>query len=117
MFSLLGAPALSQFRLDKLLHSLHGLDERIIGVASRHIHFVDAAHTLDGHDLEILGQLLTYGPRAALPPERGLRILVTPRVGTVSPWSSKATDIARVCGLAGIRRLERGTVYYLEAEG
>jgi len=117
MFSLLGAPALSQFRLDKLLHSLRGLDERITGVASRHIHFVDAPHTLDGHDLEILGQLLTYGPRAALPPERGLRILVTPRVGTVSPWSSKATDIARVCGLAGIRRLERGTVYYLEAEG
>jgi phosphoribosylformylglycinamidine synthase len=48
-------------------------------------------------------------------PSVGSRLLVTPRVGTVSPWSSKATDIAHVCGLRGVRRLERGTLYFIDA--
>ena len=47
--------------------------------------------------------------------ERGQRLLVTPRLGTVSPWSSKATDIAHVCGLEVVRRLERGTLYFIDA--
>ena len=48
--------------------------------------------------------------------ERGQRLLVTPRLGTVSPWSSKATDIAHVCGLEAVRRLERGTLYFIDAD-
>jgi phosphoribosylformylglycinamidine synthase len=114
MFSLLGAPALSQFRLEKLLQSLKSREPRVAAVASRLIHFVDTDRALDESDLEVLGKLLTYGPRPHAQAERGLKILVTPRLGTVSPWSSKATDIARVCGLAGVRRLERGTVYFLQ---
>ena len=116
MFSLLGAPALSQFRLDQLRHALQGADARVVGVSARHIHFVDAPAELDENQLELLGRLLTYGPRPHRQPDRGLRVLVTPRVGTVSPWSSKATDIAHVCGLTGIRRLERGTLYFIDAE-
>ena len=115
MFSLLGAPALSQFRLDKLRHSLQALDPRVNGLSSRHLHFVDVSQPLDENELEILGKLLTYGPRAPLHTDRGQQLLVTPRVGTVSPWSSKATDIAQVCGLGNIRRLERGTLYFVEA--
>jgi phosphoribosylformylglycinamidine synthase len=115
MFSLLGAPALSQFRLDQLLQSLQVLDARISGISTRHIHFVDTVEALDENALELLGKLLSYGPRASRRPDRGVRLLVTPRVGTVSPWSSKASDIAAVCGLAGVRRLERGTVYFIEA--
>ena len=115
MFSLLGAPALSQFRLDKLLQSLQARNARVLGVASRLIHFVDAPRPLDEFESELLGKLLTYGPRAQAHPERGQRLLVTPRVGTVSPWSSKATDIAHVCGLHGVRRLERGTLYFIDA--
>src|SRR5882762_8518746 len=115
MFSLLGAPALSQFRLDKLRHSLQALDPRVDGLSSRHLHFVDVSQPLDENELEILGKLLTYGPRAHLHTDRGQQLLVTPRVGTVSPWSSKATDIAHVCGLKGIRRLERGTLYFIDA--
>jgi phosphoribosylformylglycinamidine synthase len=115
MFSLLGAPALSQFRLDKLVQSLQAEDSRVAAVSSRLIHFIDVARPLDEAELELLGKLLTYGPRAHLQAERGRRVLVTPRLGTVSPWSSKATDIARVCGLDGVRRLERGTVYFIDA--
>jgi phosphoribosylformylglycinamidine synthase len=115
MFSLLGAPALSQFRLDKLLGSLQARDPRVSGISSRYIHFADAPQALDENELELLGKLLTYGPRAHLHPDRGRQLLVTPRVGTVSPWSSKATDIAHVCGLKSIRRLERGTLYFIDA--
>ena len=112
--SLLGAPALSQFRLDKLLQSVRALDARVSGLSSRHIHFVDVSQTLDENELEVLDKLLTYGPRAHLHTDRGRRLLVTPRVGTVSPWSSKATDIAHVCGLGNVRRLERGTLFFID---
>src|SRR5882757_4285931 len=114
MFSLLGAPALSQFRLDELLRSLQARDPRVSGLTSRYIHFADVPQTLDENELELLGKLLTYGPRAHLHADRGCRLLVTPRVGTVSSWSSKATDIAHVCGLQSIRRLERGTLYFID---
>ena len=115
MFSLLGAPALSQFRLDKLLCSLQARDGRVSGVSSRFIHFADVSQALDENELEVLGKLLTYGSRAHQHIDRGPQLLVAPRVGTVSPWSSKATDIARVCGLPHISRLERGTLYFIEA--
>jgi phosphoribosylformylglycinamidine synthase len=115
MFSLLGAPALSQFRLEKLLQSLKSRDSRVVAVSSRLIHFVDAARELDEAQQEVLGKLLTYGPRPEAQAERGQRLLVTPRLGTVSPWSSKATDIVRVCGLTDVRRVERGTLYHLQA--
>src|ERR1700733_3248086 len=115
MFSLLGAPALSQFRLDKLLQTLQARDGRVSGVSSRFIHLAGVSQALDENELEVLGKLLTYGSRAHQHIDRGRQLLVTPRVGTVSPWSSKATDIARVCGLEHIRRLERGTLYFIEA--
>ena len=114
MFSLLGAPALSQFRLDKLLPLLQARDARVRGIASRFVHFADISQALDENELEILSKLLTYGPTAQQHVERGQTLLVTPRLGTVSPWSSKATDIAHVCGLKVIRRLERGTVYFID---
>ncbi len=115
MFSLFGAPALSQFRLDHLLRALRAQDPRVIGLASRWLHFVDVSRPLTDAELEVLGKLLTYGPRTAPPSDAGQRLLVTPRVGTESPWSSKATDIARVCGLDAVRRVERGTVYFIES--
>jgi phosphoribosylformylglycinamidine synthase len=115
MFSLLGAPALSQFRLQKLLQSLNSREPRVGAVSSRLIHFIDAARPLDESELEVLGKLLTYGPRPHAQAERGQRLLVTPRLGTVSPWSSKATDIVQVCGLPDVRRVERGTLYFVQA--
>ncbi len=116
MFSLFGAPALSQFRLDHSLRVLRAQDRRVTGFESRWLHFVDESRSLDVSELELLGKLLTYGSRLPSPAHPGQRVLVTPRVGTESPWSSKATDIVHVCGLAAVRRVERGTVYFIESQ-
>jgi phosphoribosylformylglycinamidine synthase len=115
MFSLFGAPALSPFRLDHALRVLQAEDKRVTALSCRWLHFVDESRTLAEAELGLLGKLLTYGPRTELHEERGQRILVTPRVGTESPWSSKATDILHVCGLDAVRRVERGTVYFIQA--
>jgi phosphoribosylformylglycinamidine synthase len=115
MFSLFGAPALSQFRLDHSLRLLRTQDSRVAALSCRWLHFVDAARPLADSESRLLETLLTYGPRAAAQEHRGQRILVTPRVGTESPWSSKATDILHVCGLEAVTRVERGTVYFIEA--
>src|SRR5580692_11833331 len=115
MFSLIGAPALSQFRLDHLLHALRAQDKRVTALSSRWVHFVDASRPLLDSELGLLAKLLTYGSRAASRDQRGQQVLVTPRIGTESPWSSKATDILHVCGLDAVRRVERGTVYFIEA--
>ena len=115
MFSLFGAPALSQFRIDHSLRAVRDQDPRVTALSCRWLHFVDDSRPLEGSELELLGKLLAYGSRAAPPPQRGRRVLVTPRVGTESPWSSKATDILHVCGLDAVRRVERGTVYFIES--
>ncbi len=120
MFSLLGGPALSQFRLDKLLAELRLLDSRVTAIASRFIHFVACRASPNEQEMARLARLLRYGPTpaaAAAPrPRIGApqELTVTPRAGTVSPWSSKATDIAQVCGLGFVERLERGTAYSLD---
>ena len=81
------------------------------------MHFADLAQPLTDAERAILDALLTYGPRlpAATDAAAGAAVLVVPRAGTISPWSSKATDIAQVCGLGGVRRLERGIEYRLHA--
>src|SRR5215470_1022558 len=125
MLQLPGAPALSAFRIAKLVARLSTLEPAVQGLAARFIHFVDTARPLEAAELQILQQLLTYGPRldrvlsegvasqAAAQDSGGEMLLVVPREGTISPWSSKATDIAHVCGLAAVRRIERGIEYRL----
>jgi phosphoribosylformylglycinamidine synthase len=115
MFSLFGAPALSQFRLDHSLRALQAQDARVNALSSRWLHFVDDSRPLSDSELGLLGKLLTYGSRSAFRECQGQRVLITPRVGTESPWSSKATDIVHVCGLDAVRRVERGTVYFIES--
>src|ERR1700680_1163967 len=115
MFSLFGAPALSQFRLDHSLRALKAEDKRVTALSSRWLHFVDEARPLIDSELSVLGKLLTYGSRTAVREEQGQRVLITPRVGTESPWSSKATDIVHVCGLDAVRRVERGTVSFIQS--
>jgi phosphoribosylformylglycinamidine synthase len=128
MISLFGAPALSQFRLDQLLRTLKTQDSRVTTLSSRWMHFIDASRDLSEAELKLLKTLLTYGTAVAdglraadarpipdVPAAPGSRILVTPRVGTESPWSSKATDILHVCGLSAAARVERGTLYCIES--
>src|SRR5665647_3740424 len=104
-----GGSALSSFRIQQLLPSLQAVHDKINGVAARFVHLVatDAAPTEVLKDQ--LAALLTYGEPYAGPTD-GTLIVVTPRFGTVSPWASKATDIAHNCGLA-VRRVERVLEY------
>ncbi|HEV8503290.1 MAG TPA: phosphoribosylformylglycinamidine synthase [Casimicrobiaceae bacterium] len=119
ILSLTGRPALSTFRIDKLLaglaHRRPGHDVRAITATYRH--FVEVERALSAAELGVLEQLLTYGPAGAPAPERGALLLVVPRPGTISPWSSKATDIVHHCGLDAVRRVERGVAFHVAGAG
>jgi phosphoribosylformylglycinamidine synthase len=117
MLQIPGAPALSAFRIAKLLAKLRKHEPQITALSSRFMHFVDLERPLGAAEEEVLGRLLTYGPRLeqAVGSEGGESLLVVPREGTLSPWSSKATDIAHVCGLYAVLRIERGIVYTLSS--
>jgi phosphoribosylformylglycinamidine synthase len=117
MLELPGPPALSSFRIAKLLARLQDLDASVTGVSAEFVHFADLARPLSAAEHEMLTRLLTYGPAAAAARDSASagRMLVVPRFGTISPWSSKATDIVLVCGLAPVRRVERGIEYRLRA--
>jgi phosphoribosylformylglycinamidine synthase len=118
MLVLSGAPALSDFRLAKLLRRLGALEPEVAAVSSRFIHFVEASRELANDEMAVLERLLHYGPRAlesGSEESAGQLVLVVPRAGTLSPWSSKATDIAHACGLEVIRRIERGIGYRVHA--
>ncbi|MGD9842652.1 MAG: phosphoribosylformylglycinamidine synthase, partial [Steroidobacteraceae bacterium] len=71
---------------------------------------------LSDTEQQVLRALLSYGPREGSESDnKGQLLLVLPRVGTISPWASKATDIAHVCGLQSVSRIERGIAYYVQA--
>ena len=113
ILQLRGSRALSDFRLAKLLAALKKLDPGIGSVAAEYRHFVACEGELDAGARKVLERLLGYGSPA--PQARGRAWLVVPRLGTLSPWSSKATDIARNCGLAQVRRIERGRLYTVDS--
>ena len=108
-----GARALSDFRLAKLLPELKKAHPAVGGVAAEFWHFVEAEAAPDGEERRVLERLLDYGSPLQGGHSRAALFLVVPRLGTISPWSSKATDIARNCGLTRIRRIERGIAYYV----
>lgn len=115
MLTLRGAPALSDFRTQKLLDTLQQADASVKGVYAEFVHFAELESELSNPELEVLQQLLTYGPKAESQTPGGTLFLVVPRPGTISPWSSKATDIAHNAGLSKVQRLERGVAYYIES--
>jgi phosphoribosylformylglycinamidine synthase len=113
-----GAPALSEFRLARLLARIRTSAPAVSGIEAHFAHFVHLeAANLTAPDRSLLERLLDYGPQRTNPasPETLAQplCLVVPRLGTISPWSSKATDIAQGCGLKRIVRLERGIAYRL----
>ena len=113
MLILSGAPATSDFRLAKLLAAVRERAPAVSRLDSRYVHIVDLARDLDAGERRVLDSLLRYGPTSTASEPSGIRLLVVPRLGTVSPWSSKATDIAHVCGLSAVTRIERGVAWYL----
>ena len=112
MLCLPGSPAHSEFRLKKQQQQLAAAGITVNGLSSRFIHLV---HTSDGDldeaQLKVLQNLLTYGPALDSANVDGKEFYVVPRPGTISPWASKATDIAHNCGLDQVKRIERGILY------
>ena len=116
MLILRGASALSSFRCEKLLTRLREV-ATVTSLYAEYVHFADLADELTPRQVSVLELLLQYGPRQTdLFESHGQLFLVVPRPGTISPWASKATDIAHNCGLATVRRLERGIAFYVDGQ-
>ncbi|MDP6189654.1 MAG: phosphoribosylformylglycinamidine synthase, partial [Gammaproteobacteria bacterium] len=116
MLTLRGAPALSEFRQQRLLAELQAQIPAVTGVYGEFMHFVKLHAELTANEQQVLESILQYGPSAQREDTTDLMLLVVPRLGTISPWSSKASDIAHNCGLAKVERLERGIAYYVRGE-
>lgn len=111
MLQLPGGLALSDFRKNKLLTSLQAAVPVVTDIKAHYMHFVDVEKTLNTRDKDVLDSLLHTETESAINPSEANIFLVIPRPGTISPWSSKASDIAHNCGLSDVRRIERGILY------
>jgi phosphoribosylformylglycinamidine synthase len=116
MLELEGPAALSDFRLERLLTSLRRVVPSLRRVQVHYRHFIDHRRTPDAGEARVLERLLDHEPEPAGAAGTGQLLLTVPRPGTISPWSSKATDIAHVCGLDFVRRIERGRLWRFEAD-
>ena len=114
MLQFRGGPALSAFRIRILLEKLQTLLPEITSLDTRFLYFVDSDGAPGAAERSLLERLLNDGETLPPTPDGSL-ILVVPRLGTLSPWASKATDIARNCGLKKVRRIERGVAYHLKS--
>ena len=110
-----GHAALSAFRTERLLTQLREIAPEIRRISTRFLHFVDCKTSLTDEQIARLKVLLLYGEQAEFVDDAELKITTIPRFGTISPWASKATDIAHRCGLANIHRIERGVEYAIES--
>ena len=110
-----GSPALSAFRINKLLTRFQDAHLPVSDIYAEYVHFADVSAPLSEDEKSRLQRLLKYGPSLAEHTPEGRLLLVTPRPGTISPWSSKATDIAHNCDLPQVLRLERGLAFYVQA--
>ncbi|MBI3230938.1 MAG: phosphoribosylformylglycinamidine synthase, partial [Burkholderiales bacterium] len=117
MLILPGSNALSAFRTQRLLQNLQQVEPAIVAVGGQYVHLVDSASSLNDNDSQRLQAMLVYGDPYSEQNVAGqgelVEFFVIPRFGTISPWASKATDIAHNCGMAQIRRIERAICYRL----
>ena len=109
-----GSPALSEFRIQGLMQKFQQNQLPVKSVYAEYLHFVELNRPLVSEQEAKLKALLHYGPTLAEHDAKGETFIVIPRVGTISSWSSKATDIAHNCGLNEVERIERGLAYYFE---
>ena len=109
-----GPAAFSQFRIDKKLAELSRIFPGVQKLQARYVHFLDLDAPLSAVEEGRLAELLGYGPAAGGGDAGIPACIVIPRPGMISPWSSKATDILHHCGLAAVKRIERGTCWFLE---
>ena len=114
IISLEGSQALSEFRRDKLLHNLQGINDEIVTVQAQYLHLLHVSEEPGPDNRKIVDQLLQYGPlesNSSVEAPHVLRFVTVPRIGTISPWSTKATDIFHHCGLTQVLRVERGITW------
>ncbi len=109
-----GSPALSEFRINALMQKFQQHQLPVQSVYAEYMHFVELEQALSTDQESKLKALLHYGPTLAEHEAKGECFIVIPRIGTISSWSSKATDIAHNCGLSEVARIERGLAYYFE---
>ncbi len=107
-----GVSALSEFRQQKLLERLRAVSPKVTAIEAEYVHFADTESALSDTEDKHLAQLSDYGTTFT-GSRRGGLYLVTPRPGTISPWSSKATDIVHNSGLNKVKRMERAIAYYI----
>lgn len=117
MLILRGSPSLSEFRIKKLLEDFKSENIGVSNVYAEYLHIVDLSANLNSTEMDILQKVLSYGPNREQKTPEGTLFVVSPRPGTISPWSSKATEIAHICGLSSVKRIERAIAYYLKFEG
>jgi len=117
MLTLHGSAALSAFRKAKLLANMQASIPSVTDVDAQFLHFVELAdnQTLTSEQETVLQRALAYGPKSSQVSSSDQSVLVVPRLGTISPWSSKATDILHNCGLAAVSRVERGVEYFIHS--
>ena len=114
MLILRGSPALSRFRIQKLLADLTAAGVPAQALAADFYHVVECSTEPNASERTVLEQILTYGPKRAAVDVSGVLQVVAPRPGTISPWSSKATDLAHICGLENVKRIERVVAYTVD---
>ena len=113
LLTLRGCAALSGFRIDRQLALIQEQAPAVTALHVEYAHFAELDAPLADVEKTRLEDLLHYGNFIRRQHDEATLLLVTPRPGTISPWSSKATDIAHNCGLQKIKRIERGTAWYL----
>ncbi|MEO9653542.1 phosphoribosylformylglycinamidine synthase [Marinomonas sp.] len=118
MLTLHGSAALSAFRKAKLLANMQDAVSTVTDIDAEFLHFVELVdgQTLSSAQEAVLQRALAYGPKSSQVSSSEQSVLVVPRLGTISPWSSKATDILHNCGLSAVSRVERGVEYFIHSE-
>jgi len=124
IITLKGSRALSEFRLEKCRVNLAALGHNVGAISAEFLHVIFTSRALTPIEFDVLEKLLTYGDnKLKVEQERAVSdniasnappIVVFPRIGTISPWASKATDIAHNCGLSAVERIERATVFNID---
>ncbi len=109
-----GGPAYSKFRKEKLLEKLQTVNPQIKDIHSEYLHIVWCEKKIAASEKDTLEKILHYGPKAQVLDFKDNSIITIPRPGTISPWASRATDIANHCGLHDIKRIERAVAVYIE---
>jgi phosphoribosylformylglycinamidine synthase len=112
-----GSSALSPFKQEKILQELQARIPAVQSVSAEYCHFVKIQKPLSDSETKTLETVLSYGPASKPVDESGQRFIVVPRIGTISPWSSKATEIALRCGLSSVVRMERGLIWFITCGG